>query len=119
MALRFIFVSIFLIHQCLCRNDIAMAPQEECDRIRKPMHLLSEDELMLYVDGLQQIRKNGKYQIMVDAHSRETEIHRGTSFFFYHTYFVWEVETFGFGTVSFSVHSIFPPPFALTVSFSL
>merc|ERR1719474_447998 len=57
------------------------------------MHLLSEDELMLYVDGLQQIRKNGKYQIMVDAHSIETEIHRGTSFFFYHTYFVWEVET--------------------------
>merc|ERR1719434_649325 len=76
-----------------CRKSIVMAPQEECDRIRKPMHLLSEDELMLYVDGLQQIRKNGKYQIMVDAHSFETEIHRGTSFFFYHTYFVWEVET--------------------------
>jgi len=48
---------------------------------------------MLYVDGLQAIRANGKYQIMVDAHSQYTEVHRGSSFFFYHTYFVWEVET--------------------------
>jgi len=65
----------------------------DCDRIRKAMHTLTENELMLYVDGLQQIRQNGKYQIMVDAHSAYSEIHRGTSFFFYHTYFVWEVET--------------------------
>merc|ERR1719162_1812603 len=57
------------------------------------MHTQTENELMLYVDGLQQIRANGKYQIMVDAHSAYSEIHRGTSFFFYHTYFVWEVET--------------------------
>ncbi len=41
---------------------------------------------MLYVDGLQQIQENEKYQIMVDPHSTETEIHRATSFFFYHTY---------------------------------
>jgi len=57
------------------------------------MHLLTEDELMLYVDGLQALRANGKYQIMVDAHSQYTEVHRGSSFFAYHTYFVWEVET--------------------------
>jgi len=54
---------------------------------------MSEDELMLYVDGLQAIRANGKYQTMVEAHSQYTEVHRGSSFFFYHTYFVWEVET--------------------------
>ena len=90
MALKLLHLIILLTNQCLCRKKIVMAPLEECDRIRKPMHLLSEEELMLYVDGLQQIRKNGKYQIMVDAHSQETEIHRGTSFFFYHTFFVWE-----------------------------
>lgn len=67
--------------------------KEECDRIRRPMHELSEDELMLYVEGLQRIRDNGKYQIMADAHAGHTLIHRGSSFFFYHTYFVWEVET--------------------------
>jgi len=69
-------------------------PEElKCTRIRRPIHQLSEDELMLYVDGIQALRANGKYQIMVDAHSSYTEVHRGSSFFFYHTYFVWEVET--------------------------
>ena len=102
MALKLLQLIVLLMNQCLCRKKIVMAPLEECDRIRKPMHLLSEEELMLYVDGLQQIRKNGKYQIMVDAHSKETEIHRGTSFFFYHTFFVWEVETFGTSSVYIS-----------------
>merc|ERR1719361_3323648 len=69
-------------------------PEElKCTRIRRAMHHMTEDELMLYVDGLQALRANGKYQIMVDAHSQYTEVHRGSSFFFYHTYFVWEVET--------------------------
>jgi len=69
-------------------------PEElKCTRIRRAMHEMTEDELMMYVDGLQAIRANGKYQIMVDAHSQYTEVHRGSSFFFYHTYFVWEVET--------------------------
>jgi len=30
---------------------------------------------------------------MADAHSNYTEVHRGSSFFFYHSYYVWEVET--------------------------
>jgi len=67
--------------------------ENKCDRIRRPVHQMSVNELMLYVDGIQAIRENGKYQIMVDAHSQYTEVHRGSSFFFYHTYFVWEVET--------------------------
>merc|ERR1719361_1506854 len=69
-------------------------PEElKCTRIRRAMHEMTEDELKLYVHGLQEIRANGKYQIMVDAHSQYTEVHRGSSFFFYHSYFVWEVET--------------------------
>jgi len=66
---------------------------DACERIRRPTHLLTDEELMLYVDGLQAIRSNGKFQIMADAHSQYTEVHRGSSFFFYHSYYVWEVET--------------------------
>merc|ERR1719153_895370 len=66
---------------------------EACDRVRRPMHMLTDQELMLYVDGLQAIRSNGKFQVMVDAHAGYTEVHCGSSFFFYHSYYVWEVET--------------------------
>jgi len=66
---------------------------EECERVRRPIDQLSVDELMLYVEGMQAIRANGKYQVLIDAHKEHTEIHRGSSFFFYHTYYVWEVET--------------------------
>ena len=48
---------------------------------------------MMYVEGMQAIRANGKYQVLVDAHKQNTQIHRGSSFFFYHSYYVWEVET--------------------------
>ena len=66
---------------------------EDCERVRRPVDELSVDELMLYVEGMQAIRANGKYQVLIDAHKEHTEIHRGSSFFFYHTYYVWEVET--------------------------
>eukprot|EP01084_Bolivina_argentea_P032231 59611_1 len=67
--------------------------EEECDRIRRPIHQLSKEELMLYTQGLQAIRKNGKYQVILNDHASHTMIHRGSSFFFWHTYLVWEVET--------------------------
>jgi len=57
------------------------------------MHQMTTEELELYADGMHRIRKNGKYQIMVNAHQMHKETHRGSAFFFYHTYFVWEVET--------------------------
>merc|ERR1719420_1745541 len=65
----------------------------ECPRIRQPMHMLTTEELQLYADGLHRIRANGKYQVLVNSHAAHREMHRGSSFFFYHTYFVWEVET--------------------------
>jgi len=54
---------------------------------------MTTDDLMLFVEGLQAIRANGKYQVIVDAHFAETIVHHGSSSFFYHTYYVWEVET--------------------------
>ena len=67
--------------------------EEACERIRRPFHLQSNAELSLYVTGLQQLKANGKFQIFVQAHSHAHRIHFGSSFFFYHTYYVWEVET--------------------------
>jgi len=66
---------------------------EDCPRIRQALHLLTEDERLVYVEGLHGIRANGKYQIIVEAHSEHGEIHHGSSSFFYHSYYVWEVET--------------------------
>ena len=66
---------------------------EDCPRIRKPLHTLSESERMLYVNGFREIRKNGKLEILSDTHAAEIEIHKGSSFFFYHAYIIWEAET--------------------------
>jgi len=79
-----------LIRLCIANK---FTGDDECERVRRPMHLLTDQELMLYVEGMQAIRSNGKFQIMADAHSQYTEVHRGSSFFFYHSYYVWEVET--------------------------
>jgi len=80
---------------CLLATLTAADPylKEPCERIRRPIDQLPREELMLYVEGMQQIRASGKYQILIDAHKEHTEIHRGSSFFFYHSYYVWEVET--------------------------
>jgi len=74
----------------LCHSKYAPG---ECARVRQPMHMLTTEELMLYADGMHRIRANGKYQVLVNSHAAHREMHRGSSFFFYHTYFVWEVET--------------------------
>merc|ERR1719391_1715498 len=41
----------------------------ECDRVRRPIHELSENELTLFVEGLQEVRRNEKYQSLVEAHA--------------------------------------------------
>ncbi len=69
---------------------------EDCPRIRRPIHLLSDEELLLYVEGLHGLRANGKYQVFVDSHffaATESTIHLGDASIFYHTYLIWEVET--------------------------
>mmetsp|Transcript_48932 Transcript_48932/g.81242 ORF Transcript_48932/g.81242 Transcript_48932/m.81242 type:complete len:448 (-) Transcript_48932:198-1541(-) len=91
------FVELLLlcsaVHMMLPVMSSNVYLEEACDRVRRPLHLLSTKELMLTVNGMQAIKANGKYQVIVDTHMLHTTVHRGSSFFFYHTYFVWEVET--------------------------
>ena len=84
--IAFVLIPTFISASNICAD-------EDCDRIRRPIHLLSNQELSLYAEGLKAIRRNGKYQYMIEAHHEHTSAHRGPAFFFYHSYFVWEVET--------------------------
>eukprot|EP00484_Ammonia_sp_Unknown_P014843 CAMPEP_0197073002 /NCGR_PEP_ID=MMETSP1384-20130603/210382_1 /TAXON_ID=29189 /ORGANISM="Ammonia sp." /LENGTH=615 /DNA_ID=CAMNT_0042511827 /DNA_START=44 /DNA_END=1888 /DNA_ORIENTATION=+ len=66
---------------------------EDCMRVRKPFHTMTEDERMLYVRGFQELRKNGKLKIIADTHAANVAVHKGSSFFFFHAYMIWEAET--------------------------
>eukprot|EP01084_Bolivina_argentea_P003067 5726_1 len=67
--------------------------EESCDRIRRPLHLLSSDERLIYVEGFKELRKNGKLDIITQTHSNNMKIHYGSNFFFWHSYLTWEIET--------------------------
>eukprot|EP00485_Elphidium_margaritaceum_P018676 CAMPEP_0202726906 /NCGR_PEP_ID=MMETSP1385-20130828/184850_1 /ASSEMBLY_ACC=CAM_ASM_000861 /TAXON_ID=933848 /ORGANISM="Elphidium margaritaceum" /LENGTH=682 /DNA_ID=CAMNT_0049393135 /DNA_START=86 /DNA_END=2133 /DNA_ORIENTATION=+ len=84
--------SLLLAFVAVLSEDIYL-DDGDCPRIRRPLSALSQEEVMLYVSGLQAIRDNGRFTVMSNAHAHHTAIHAGSSFFFYHTYFVWEVET--------------------------
>jgi len=86
-------LALFVTRSSSKQTPVGPFVNEDCVRVRRPADELSREELMLYVEGMQQIRANGKYQVLLDSHHAHTEIHRGSSFFFYHTYYVWEVET--------------------------
>ena len=64
---------------------------ESCNRVRKPIHTLSEEERMLYVNGFQELRKNGKLEILATTHAANVASHKGSSFFFLHAYMIWFV----------------------------
>eukprot|EP00485_Elphidium_margaritaceum_P008361 CAMPEP_0202690690 /NCGR_PEP_ID=MMETSP1385-20130828/5606_1 /ASSEMBLY_ACC=CAM_ASM_000861 /TAXON_ID=933848 /ORGANISM="Elphidium margaritaceum" /LENGTH=577 /DNA_ID=CAMNT_0049345975 /DNA_START=36 /DNA_END=1769 /DNA_ORIENTATION=- len=66
---------------------------EECPRIRHPLHALTEDERMLFVRGYQALRKNGKLKVLSDTHAANIAEHKGASFFAFHAYIIWEAET--------------------------
>jgi len=67
--------------------------EEDCPRIRRPFHTLSEQERMLYVDGFQALRQNGKLETIAVTHAANVAVHKGSSFFFLHSYMIWEAET--------------------------
>ena len=69
-------------------NSLTVYRDEDCPRIRKPFHTLTEDERMLYVNGFMALRKNGKLEIISNV-----AVHKGSSFFFFHAYMIWEAET--------------------------
>eukprot|EP01084_Bolivina_argentea_P143076 251296_1 len=65
-------------------------------RHRKPWTLLTLEQKDLFVDGFQQIRKNGKLDVFSQTHAQhdiESYVHYTSLFSFYHAYMVWEVES--------------------------
>ena len=66
-------------------------------RHRKPWHMLSDTDRMQFVTGFQQLRNNGILSSFCSTHHLEgvafEDIHKTSEFFFWHSYFVWEIES--------------------------
>ena len=52
---------------------------EPCDRIRRPLHLLTTEEKLLYTEAYQKLRENGILGKISDTHSfhRHAGTHHG------------------------------------------
>ena len=67
-------------------------------RHRKPWHLISDTERMQFVTGFQTLRTNGILSTFCETH-RITDnhffmdIHHTSAWLFWHSYFVWEIES--------------------------
>jgi len=98
------WTSLFFISHAADADDIDPASrleaesatlfrEEDCPRLRRPFHTLNEDERMLYVNGFQALRQNGKLETIATTHAANVAVHKGSSFFFLHAYMIWEAET--------------------------
>eukprot|EP01083_Nonionella_stella_P238500 835707_1 len=85
------FYLVFLVIQTAM--SLTKYLDEDCVRLRKPLHRLTEDERMLYVKGYQALRRSGKLDIISTTHAANVAVHKGASFFFLHAYMIWEAET--------------------------
>eukprot|EP01083_Nonionella_stella_P137933 419667_1 len=69
----------------------------KCTRHRKPWHMISDEERLLFVNGFQSLRRNGILSTFATTHHLEgiafANIHKTSEFFYWHSYFVWEIET--------------------------
>lgn len=79
---------------------------DECARVRKPWHLLDDEERSLYIDGILALR-NGDGNLDLDdfvaiasVHGGQNDmgsyigaIHRSSTGNFYHSYLTWELES--------------------------
>ena len=101
------FFSSLLLTQALFRNDdecyfpfspIKQPFAPKCvttitkgPRHRKPWHLISDAERMQFVNGYQQLRRNGVLSTFCTTHHLEgiafEDIHKTSEFFFWHSYF--------------------------------
>ena len=65
-------------------------------RTRRPWHALSDEDQMLYVLGFQELAREGVLNLFVESHERATEaannIHLTSQNFFWHSYWLWELE---------------------------
>eukprot|EP01083_Nonionella_stella_P070585 188951_1 len=85
----------------LCLYLITSTPShqtdDECPRHRRPWYNLSDAERMQFVLGFQQLRNNGVLSAFCETHHLEgvafENIHKTSEFLFWHSYFVWEVES--------------------------
>eukprot|EP01084_Bolivina_argentea_P208800 355848_1 len=92
MAFLLIFVLVVIF------SDITFCSKyyaESCDRVRKPFHLLTNDERMLFVEGYQKLRLNGMLDILSQVHHLAPHMgtNHGSDFFYWHSYFIWDFET--------------------------
>lgn len=74
---------------------------DDCPRIRRPWHELTQDERDLYISGLLQVRANGGGDIDTDDFIAIASVHedvfapvthKASNYLFWHGYFVWELE---------------------------
>jgi len=65
-------------------------------RTRRPWHTLSHEDQMLYVDGFQKLTRESVMTLFVESHERATSaannIHLTSQNFFWHSYWLWEME---------------------------
>ena len=75
---------------------------DECQRIRRPWHELTQSERDLYISGLLKIRENGQQNIDIDeliaigsvhADIYAPFIHKTSSYLYWHGYILWELES--------------------------
>merc|ERR1712176_432471 len=65
-------------------------------RHRKPWNLMTLEQKDMFIDGFQQVRKNGKLDVFAQTHAQhdiQDYVHYTSLFTFYHAYLVWELET--------------------------
>ena len=81
----------------LCSHYIAIdhIPGSEETRVRKPWHALTYEEQMLYSRGFQRLHREGTLILFFESHddaSTNYGIHQTTQNFFWHSYWLWEME---------------------------
>jgi len=68
----------------------------ECARHRLPWYHLSNEEQLLFVDGYQTLKTDGTLDIFIESHrtvSTNDDIHHSSQNFFWHSYWLWELES--------------------------
>mmetsp|Transcript_37531 Transcript_37531/g.33167 ORF Transcript_37531/g.33167 Transcript_37531/m.33167 type:complete len:484 (+) Transcript_37531:31-1482(+) len=75
---------------------------DECPRMRRGWHTLSDQQRGLYINGLMKIRENGQQNIDIDeviaigsvhADVYAPFIHKTSSYLYWHGYLTWEIES--------------------------
>jgi len=82
---------VIVISLFITANVSADVVDDDCPRHRKPWHLLSDGDRMRFVNGFQQLRRNGVLSAFTETHHLEgvafEDIHKTSEFFFWHSYF--------------------------------